>query len=132
MLIIDTSVWIKVFRDRTGSAKAALADLVDGRDYTLSRFTQTELLQGSRDEQEWGLLVDYLTGQQYLEMQPDDWTNAARIFFDLRRQGITVRSTIDCGIAQLAIAHQALLIHDDRDFEAIAQVRALNHIRFKA
>jgi hypothetical protein len=132
MLMIDTSVWITVFRDHTGSAKAALANLIDGRDYTLSRFTQTELLQGSRDEQEWGLLGDYLTGQQYLEMQPDDWPNAARIFFDLRRQGITVRSTIDCCIAQLAIAHQALLIHDDRDFEAITQVRALQQLRFGA
>lgn len=131
MLMIDTSVWIAVFRDRSGMAKAALADLIDGRDYALSRFTQTELLQGSRDESEWGLLFEHLTGQQYLEMLPDDWTNAARMFYDLRRQGITVRSTIDCCIAQLAIAHQALLIHDDRDFAAIAQVRSLQQIRFE-
>jgi len=131
MLMIDTSVWITVFRDCSGTAKAALTDLIDGRDYALSRFTQTELLQGSRDESEWGLLFEYLTGQQYLEMLPDDWTNAARIFYDLRRQGITVRSTLDCCIAQLAIAHQALLVHDDRDFAAIAQVRSLQHIRFE-
>jgi predicted nucleic acid-binding protein len=57
MLMIDTSVWISLFRDRTGSAKSALIALIDGRDYALSRFTQTELLQGSRDEREWGLLA---------------------------------------------------------------------------
>ena len=132
MLMIDTSVWINVFRDRTGVVKTALAELIDGRDYALSRFTQTELLQGSRDEQEWSLLSDYLAGQQYLDMLQDDWISAGRIFYDLRRRGITVRSTIDCCIAQLAIAHGASLIHDDHDFEVIAQVRTLHHIRFQS
>jgi predicted nucleic acid-binding protein len=131
MLMIDTSVWINVFRDRTGVVKTALAELIDGRDYGLSRFTQTELLQGSRDEQEWSLLSEYLAGQQYLDMLQDDWVSAGRIFYDLRRRGITVRSTIDCCIAQLAIAHGAWLIHDDHDFEVIAQVRKLRHIRFQ-
>jgi predicted nucleic acid-binding protein len=60
------------------------------------------------------------------------WEAAARIFYDLRRQGLTVRSTIDCCIAQAAIDHQAVLIHNDRDFEAIAQVRSLQHLRFYA
>ena len=87
MLMIDTSVWINVFRDRTGVVKTALAELIDGRDYALSRFTQTELLQGSRDEQEWSLLSEYLAGQQYLDMLQDDWISAGRIFYDLRRRG---------------------------------------------
>jgi predicted nucleic acid-binding protein len=56
MLLIDTSVWISVFRDRTGTAQTTLGDLIGGQDYTLPRFTQLELLQGSRNEQEWDLL----------------------------------------------------------------------------
>ena len=60
-----------------------------------------------------------------LEAQPDSWRNAARIFFELRRHGRTVRSPIDCCIAQLALEHDALLVHRDRDFEIIADVRAL-------
>lgn len=131
MLLIDTSVWISVFRDRTNTAQATLSDLTGGQDYTLPRFTQLELLQGSRNEQEWSLLEDYLAGQIYLDMTSDDWRNAARIFYDLRRQGLTVRSTIDCCIAQIAIAHQATLVHNDRDFETIAQVRSLRQIRFQ-
>lgn len=70
-------------------------------------------------------------GRIYLDMTSDDWRNAARIFYDLRRQGLTVRSTIDCCIAQIAIAHQATLVHNDRDFETIAQVRSLRQIRFQ-
>jgi predicted nucleic acid-binding protein len=78
-----------------------------------------------------GTISDYLADQSYLEMKRDDWAHAARLFYDLRRQGITVRSTIDCCIAQLAMSHQVLLIHNDRDFEAIAQVCPLQQLRFR-
>jgi predicted nucleic acid-binding protein len=132
MLLIDTSVWIDVFRDRTGATKANLAALIGEQDFALTRLIQVELLQGSRNEQEWSLLQSYLEGQTYLELNVNDWEAAARIFYDLRRQGLTVRSTIDCCIAQAAIDHQAVLIHNDRDFEAIAQVRSLQHLRFYA
>jgi predicted nucleic acid-binding protein len=132
MLLIDTSVWIDVFRDRTGETKVHLAALIGEQDFALTRLIQVELLQGSRNEQEWSLLQSYLEGQTYLELNVNAWEAAARIFYDLRRQGLTVRSTIDCCIAQAAIDHQAMLIHNDRDFEAIAQVRSLLHLRFHA
>ena len=128
MLMIDTSVWINIFRDRTGKARAALSALIGEQDYALSRFTQLELLQGSRNEQEWSLLQDYLIGQDYLEFSIDHWADAARIYYDLRRKGLTIRSTIDCCIAQTAIHHQAVLVHNDRDFDTIAQVRSLQHL----
>jgi predicted nucleic acid-binding protein len=131
MLMIDTSLWINVLRDRTGQASIALAAFIGEQDYALSRFTQLELLQGTRNEQEWSLLQDYLSGQTYLEFSVDAWTEAARIYYDLRRKGLTVRSTIDCCIAQVAIQHQAVLVHNDRDFEAIAQVRSLQHYRYR-
>jgi predicted nucleic acid-binding protein len=132
MLLIDTSVWIDVFRDRTGKTKVHLAVLIGEQDFALTRLIQVELLQGSRNEQEWSLPQSYLEGQIYLELNVNAWEAVARIFYDLRRQGLTVCSTIDCCIAQAAIDHQAMLIHNDRDFEAIAQVRSLQHLRFHA
>lgn len=81
-----------------------------------------ELLQGCRDEREWGLLSRYLDGQDYLEMQPGTWQAAARIYYELRKHGLTVRSPIDCCIAQLALENRLLLIHDDRDFTVIGRL----------
>jgi len=92
----------------------------------LTRFQQLELLQGCRDEREWGLLNEYLDGQDYLEMQPTTWAAAVRIYYDLRKQGYTVRSPADCCIAQLALENQLLLIHDDRDFVTISQAVLLH------
>ena len=129
MILVDTSVWIDVLRDRTGREATALDAALDGDEAVLTRFHQLELLQGARDEREWSLLVDYLDAQGYLECGPGMWSEAARIFFDLRRTGKTVRSPIDCCIAQIAIDHDVLLLHRDRDFETIARVRPLRQMK---
>ncbi|MCC5654235.1 PIN domain nuclease [Nostoc sp. XA013] len=131
MLLIDTSVWIVVFRNRNGQVRQQLETLIASREVLLTRFTQLELLQGSLNEQEWTLLSTYLETQNYIEPSIDSWQAAARIYYDLRRQGLTVRSPIDCCIAQTALENNLLLIHNDRDFETIAQVRPLQHLRFQ-
>ena len=132
MLLIDTSVWIGVFRDQSGQSRQQLETLIADREVLLTRFTQLELLQGSLNEQEWILLSTYLAAQNYIEPTTHSWQAAARIYYDLRRQGFTVRSPIDCCIAQSALENNSLLIHDDRDFETIAQVRPLQQLRFQA
>ncbi len=129
MLLIDTSVWVRLFRNNSDDFKQSLIEVIDGRDYYLSRFTQTELLQGSLNEKEWSTLNSYLEVQEYIEPSVESWTAAARIYYDLRRQGITVRNTIDCCIAASAIEHGLLLLHIDRDFEEIAKGTALHQVR---
>ena len=124
MFLIDTSVWIGVFRDRTGVVRQSLEAIINDESIFLNRFTQMELLQGCRDDREWTLLETYLQEQDYIESTPNTWVAAARIYYDLQRQGLTVRSSIDCCIAQLAIEHQLILVHNDRDFETIHRVRS--------
>jgi hypothetical protein len=103
MLLIDTSVWVSVFRDKTGLVRQQLQLIISDRDVILTRFNQLELLQGCRDDREWRLLQSYLQTQDYVELSSESWQAAARIYFELRRQGLTVRSPIDCCIAQLAL-----------------------------
>ncbi|MEG5000817.1 type II toxin-antitoxin system VapC family toxin [Microcoleus sp. B4-D4] len=131
MFLIDTSVWIGVLRDKTGVVRQSLEAIINDESIFLNRFTQMELLQGCRDEREWTLLETYLQEQDYIESTPNTWVAAARIYYDLQRQGLTVRSSIDCCIAQLAIEHQLILVHNDRDFETIQKVRSLNCLRFR-
>jgi predicted nucleic acid-binding protein len=132
MFLIDTSVWVNLFRDRTGTVRQTLETLVKDESIFLSRFTQMELLQGCRDEREWTLLQTYLQEQDYIEQTANTWVCAARIYYDLQRQGVTIRSSIDCCIAQLAIESQLTLIHNDRDFDAIQKVRSFCCLRFQS
>lgn len=130
MLLIDTSIWINVFADKQGDYSRGLQAMIGGRDVVLTRFQQLELLQGSRDEKEWNTLHEYLAGQEYLETTADTWAAAARIYYDLRKKGLTVRSPVDCCIARIAIEQQVLLLHDDRDFEMIAKYAPLQQQRW--
>lgn len=130
MILIDTSVWIRVLADKQGDYARGLSNSVAGHDIVFTRFQQLELLQGCRDEREWDRLHDYLMGQDYLETQATTWPQAARIYFLLRKRGLAVRSPIGCCIARLAIENRILLIHDDRDFDVIGQLFPLQHKRW--
>ena len=125
MILIDTSIWIRVFKDKQGVEAKRIQDWLTGRKIVLARFVQLELLQGCRDEKEWQLLSSYLEEQTYIEANTNTWQSAARIYFELRRQGLTVHSPIDCCIAQLALENNLVLLHDDRDFLTIAKIRPL-------
>lgn len=124
-MLVDTSVWIEVLRDKTGFRANMLRSALGAAIPILPRFTQLELLQGARDEDEWELLASYLDTQHYADPCTETWAAAARTYFELRRLGITIRSPIDCCIAQLALETGLPLLHRDEDFRRIAGVRPL-------
>jgi predicted nucleic acid-binding protein len=113
-----------------GANRLAELELV-GEPFALPAVCCQEVLQGARDEREWQLLDTYLSSQ-WLLAPADPWQThrqAARIYFDCRRRGVTVRSTVDCLIAQLVIDHTGILLHEDADFERIRAVRPLRTLR---
>ena len=125
MILIDTSVWIDLFRYRKTPPTNRLRMLLDeGRGFGVTPVIVQEILQGAADEREFTLLHDYFSTQRML--MPEDALHthcaAARLYFDCRRAGVTVRSSVDCTIAQIALEHGAALLHNDQDFARIAKV----------
>jgi predicted nucleic acid-binding protein len=51
-----------------------------------------------------------------------DFHRGASLYRDARAQGRTVRRLIDCLIAAVALRHDAVLVHKDADFDAIATI----------
>lgn len=127
MLIVDTSLWLDVLRN--ADRRSALEGAIGGDDIYLTRFTQIELLGHATREEQWHRLATYLDGQRYLEPKPDTWRRAARTAFELQRLGTPAGSPISCCVAEIAIAHKALLLHHDRDFPLIAALRPLQERR---
>jgi predicted nucleic acid-binding protein len=130
-ILIDTSVWIAAYRDRSGQVADQVRAARGDMDEVFSRFVAMEILQGSISETDWARFDTHLQGQNYVEFRDDDWADAARIYYDARRAGLTVASTIDCCIAQTALVNDLLLIHDDSDYERIARIRTLRHLRLR-
>jgi len=128
MILVDTSALLPFLSGQSTRASEAVADVLsEGLEIALTPIVVQEILQGAREEREWRKLKSYLLTQVILSPRDPIATHvaAARIYYDCRRRGLTVRSTLDCVVAQVAIEHGVPLLHDDRDYEAIAQVRAL-------
>ena len=123
VLVVDTSLWLDVLRD--GNKRGALEAAIGGDDVYLTRFTQIELLAGATRQEQWHRLATYLDGQRYLEPESDTWRQAARTFFELQRLGTPAHNPTTCCIAEIAVAHKALLLHHDQDFGLIAALRPL-------
>ena len=129
MLLIDTSLWVPIYRDPSGSVARHVQGAIGTEEIVFCQFIRAELLQGCRDDRDWARTLEYLDSQSYLEMSLGGWTEAARIYFELRQRGLTVRSTLDCCIAVVALEHALTLLHNDQDFEKVATVRPLKHKR---
>ena len=128
MILVDTSALLPFLAGRsTRASKAVATALSDGLEIALTPIVVQEVLQGAREELEWRKLKTYLLTQAILAPRDPVATHvaAARIYYDCRRRGLTVRSTLDCVVAQIAIEHGVPLLHDDRDYDAIARVREL-------
>jgi predicted nucleic acid-binding protein len=130
-VLVDTSVWIDFIRGGSRESTGRLRVALDGG--VLPAITSSvyqEILQGAVDERTFREYRSYFRGQPFLQpLDPgESHERAARIYFDCRRKGLTVRSSIDCLIAQIAMEHDVPLLHDDGDFEQIARV--LPKLRF--
>ena len=123
MILVDTTVLID-FLKGVENTKSKLFEKVLNQDYPygLSPYTYQELLQGARDEVEYKKLKDYLCSQRFyfLPENIETYEKAASMFFRLRRQGVTIRSSIDVLIALTALEYDLLLLHNDRDYDTMA------------
>lgn len=131
-MIVDSSALIPFLRgDSTPQVELLEHYESDRIPYAIPAVCAQEVLQGAADEREWKLLKDYLSVQQlaYPEQSISTHLKAARIYFDARRKGIILRSTIDCLIAQLALERKESLLHADKDFERIAEIRPLKFVK---
>ena len=80
-----------------------------------------EVLAGARSRADLHRVRRFL---HTLEIVPvvglDDHERAADLYRRCRANGVTIRSLIDCLIAAVAIRRGAAVLHEDRDFEALA------------
>jgi len=125
MILVDTSVLIDFFKGVKNSAVNKFRSVLTQKiPFGINSFIYQEVLQGAKTEKEYHMLKTYLISQHFFYPKDpvDSFTRAARIYFDCRKNGITIRSTIDCIIAQTAIEHKLHLLHNDSDFEAMTRV----------
>lgn len=130
MVLVDTSVWIGVFRK---TAPLALEKLVDFDDVVTCLPVVQEVLQGFHDERGFVLAREAMYALPMVEspMPAPLFDEAVMLYRAARRGGFTVRSGVDCLIAACAIRHGLDVLHHDRDYDALAKVSPLRSRRVR-
>jgi predicted nucleic acid-binding protein len=130
VVLVDTSVWIDYFNGKVCSETDQLDALLGTGEILTGDLILAELLQGfARD-------ADFRRARQLMDNLPCAdlvgravAVRAAEHFRRLRRQGITVRKTIDVLIATFCIVNEHVLLHRDKDFAAFERHLGLQILR---
>jgi predicted nucleic acid-binding protein len=125
MILVDTSVLIDFFKGSESEAAFKFKRYLEqGLDFGITSHIFQEVLQGAKSEKEYKQLRRYLETQRFFHPKDpvESFAEAAIIFFQCRKKGVTIRSTIDCIIAQIALEHDLPLLHSDQDFDLMAKV----------
>lgn len=74
---------------------------------------------GYREISEFRKTQELFNAMIFLPMPYSVFLGAAEIYRNLRRKGITIRNSVDCMIASVAMENDIMLLHNDRDFTSI-------------
>ena len=125
MYLVDTSVWIDYLKARETAAVMFLDELLRiPMAVGLCDQVYMEILQGAGNKAGFLKLQKYFSTQSFYRFEHPQYSHeaAALVYFNCRCQGISVRSSIDCLIAQCALEHDLVLLHNDQDFHRLATV----------
>jgi predicted nucleic acid-binding protein len=125
MYLVDTSVWIDYINGREAEHVAFLDQILSNPlAFGLNGLIYMEILQGANNQKAFEQFQRYFSGQQFYHFQhtEESYAKSAQIYFDCQRSGITIRSSVDCQIAQCAIENDLILLHNDKDFIQMATV----------
>jgi hypothetical protein len=124
MILVDTSVWVELLRAKP---RHPIKEEVLLRFVTCGPILQ-EVLQGLLPAPQSESFRRALLSIPVLSdpLPTNLFLTAADIFQQGRRRGITIRSSVDCLIAAVAMENLVPVWHRDRDFEAIARYTGLD------
>jgi predicted nucleic acid-binding protein len=123
--LIDTSVWIDSLRGTDNAPARCFRSLIDNdAPFGITGVIYQEVLQGARTDKDYIQLRSHLGSLTfYAPLDPrTSFAAAAQLYRHCRQRSITIRSTIDCVIARIAIEHDLTLVHNDRDFGHLQRV----------
>jgi len=129
MILIDSSVWIDYFNGNQTSKTDWLDSSVGNTPIIIGDLILTEVLQGFQSEKDFKIAKDLLLNIPFVTLGGKALAlESAMNYRILRREGVTVRKTIDIIIGTFCIHNQLSLLHCDRDFDPMVKFLGLKII----
>jgi predicted nucleic acid-binding protein len=118
MILVDTSVWIDFLTGKDTPYRHIFRQLIEEEeDICITEIILTEILQGIKDDDLYETIKSYLL--EFPIIKPsgtETFIAASEIYRKCRKEGKTVRKTVDCIIAAIAQESDLTLFHNDKDF----------------
>ncbi|MBF0548589.1 MAG: PIN domain nuclease [Candidatus Riflebacteria bacterium] len=126
MILVDSSVWIDYFNGRKTRQTNWLDNSLGNIPILMGDLILTEILQGFKSDKEFEIAKDLLLGLPFMTMGGQALAlESANNYRTLRRNGITVRKTIDVIIGTFCIHNRLPLLHGDKDFDPMVEILGL-------
>ncbi|NJM95131.1 MAG: PIN domain nuclease [Acaryochloridaceae cyanobacterium CSU_5_19] len=121
-MLVDTSVWIDYLNGYHSPQADWLARAIAiDAPIVLCGVVLTEILLGLPETEANQIEILLQAFPLTCEPERQDYCAAAQLYRTCRSQGLTIRSVIDCLIAQICLKHEYSLLAKDRDFVHIAR-----------
>ena len=118
MVIVDTSVWIQAFTERTSDERRELDGLLNQNHVVMVGPVLAEILQGARSLEEFDRLLVRWSALPYAAATRETWNQSGALSYQLRQQGYTV-GLVDLLISALALEHDHQIYTLDDHFQRV-------------
>ena len=128
-ILVDSSVWIDYFNGKKTTKTDWLDSALGNEPIITGDLILTEVLQGFQNDNDFSTARKLLLSFPFMEMVGQELAiKSALNYRFLRKNGVTVRKTIDVMIGTFCIHHHLSLLHDDRDFDPMERLLKLKTI----
>lgn len=128
-VLIDTSVWIKYFRDKSTNLSKKVDEIFPKQEVYVPKIVIADLIQGSKSDREISIIEQFVDAFNIIDQKEDTWIRAGKLSFSLRKKGRTVNLT-DCYIAAIAEENDCQIFSLDEHFKDIQKALNVHLISF--
>ena len=118
MILVDSNVFIEFWKNPLDNQKKVFLY----NEIAICGVIKSELLRGTSSEKQFREVFNALDCFNYLFFEESDWSELAKLFVDLRKNGILIPFQ-DGMIAYLAIKNNCKLWTNDKHFKLIQIVK---------
>ena len=127
MIVVDSSIWIDYFNGEINKKTDWFDRALGTEPIIVGDIILTEVLQGFQSDKDFKTAKQLLMEFPFMEMLGRELAlKSALNYRSLRKNGVTVRKTIDVMIGTFCIENNFTLFHNDKDFTPLEK-----HLKLK-
>jgi predicted nucleic acid-binding protein len=129
MILVDSSVWIDYFNGHKTAQTDWLDTALGNTPIIMGDLILTEVLQGFQDDADFKIARNLLLSIPFIPMVGQQLAIESSMNYRfLRKNGVTVRKTIDVMIGTFCIHYKLPCLYQDKDFDPIVKFLKLKAV----